>query len=115
MQTGTIPLTQIGLIMPNTITLNTVMTTLQHPMRHSPAFDIMAQARIVPVSLGGIAEEGLLFDGPVLRRASRHGAKKAIVASAHQVLIIAFHLIRDGGVYREIGGEYFDQLNPERT
>jgi transposase len=49
------------------------------------------------------------------RRASRHGMKKAIVATAHQLLIIAFHLLRDGGVYRELGGEFFDQLNPERT
>ena len=49
------------------------------------------------------------------RRASRHGVKKAIVATAHQILIIAYHLLRDGGVYRELGGEFFDQLNPERT
>ncbi len=49
------------------------------------------------------------------RRASRVGVKKAIVATAHQLLIIAFHLLRDGGVYRELGGEFFDQLNPERT
>jgi transposase len=49
------------------------------------------------------------------RRASRHGMKKAIVATAHQLLIIAFHLIRDGGLYREFGGDFFDQLNPERT
>lgn len=49
------------------------------------------------------------------RHASRHGVKKAIVATAHQLLIIAFHLLRDGGVYRELGGEFFDQLNPERT
>jgi transposase len=49
------------------------------------------------------------------RRASRHGMKKAIVATAHQLLIIAYHLLRDGGVYRELGGEFFDRLNPERT
>jgi transposase len=30
------------------------------------------------------------------RRVSRQGTKKAIVATAHQLLIIAFHLIRDG-------------------
>jgi hypothetical protein len=41
-QTGTIALTQLGLIMPNTMTLNTVMTTLQRTMRHSPAFDIVS-------------------------------------------------------------------------
>ena len=49
------------------------------------------------------------------RRATRHGVKKAIVATAHQLLIIAFHLLRDGGIYRELGGEFFDRLNPERT
>lgn len=49
------------------------------------------------------------------RRASRHGARKAIVATAHQILIIAYHLLRDGGVYQELGGQYFDQLNPGRA
>jgi transposase len=49
------------------------------------------------------------------RRASRHGVKKAIVATAHQLLIIAFHVLRDGTGYRELGGEFFDRLNPART
>src|SRR5262249_36607935 len=49
------------------------------------------------------------------RRAARQGEKKAIVATAHQLLVIAFYILRDGTVYREKGGTYFDQLNPERT
>jgi transposase len=49
------------------------------------------------------------------RRAARQGEKKAIVATAHQLLVIAFYILRDGTVYREKGGNYFDQLNPERT
>lgn len=49
------------------------------------------------------------------RRASRSGTKKAIIATAHQILIIAFHILRDGSVYQERGGDYFDRLNPERT
>jgi transposase len=49
------------------------------------------------------------------RRAARQGEKKAIVATAHQLLIIALYILRDGTVYREKGGNYFDQLNPERT
>jgi hypothetical protein len=43
------------------------------------------------------------------------GEKKAIAATAHQLLVIAFYIVRDGTVYREKGGNYFDQLNPERT
>jgi hypothetical protein len=49
------------------------------------------------------------------RLAARIGIKKAILAVAHQVLRIVFHIIRDGAVYRELGGNYFDRLHPERT
>jgi transposase len=49
------------------------------------------------------------------RRAARQGEKKAIVATAHQLLVIAFYILHDGTVYHEKGGNYFDQLNPERT
>ena len=49
------------------------------------------------------------------RRASRSGAKKAIMATAHQILIIAFHILRDGTEYQERGGDFYDRLNPEQT
>lgn len=49
------------------------------------------------------------------RRAVRGGIKKAIVATAHQILLIAFHILRDGTVYREQGRDFFDRLHPERT
>ena len=37
------------------------------------------------------------------------------MATAHQILMIAYHILRDGTVYRELGGNYFDTLHPERT
>jgi len=49
------------------------------------------------------------------RNAGKHGIRKAIVATAHRLLVIAFCMLRDGTEYREIGGDYFDQLHPERT
>lgn len=49
------------------------------------------------------------------RMAARHGVKKAAIAVAHQVLRIVYHIIRDGGSYRELGGDYFDRLHPEHT
>jgi transposase len=48
------------------------------------------------------------------RRASRSGVKKAVLATAHQILIIAFHILHDGTLYQERGGDCFDRLNPER-
>lgn len=49
------------------------------------------------------------------RIAGRHGLKKATVAVAHQLLRIAYHIIRDGESYRELGANYLDRLHPERT
>lgn len=49
------------------------------------------------------------------RKAGKHGIRKAIVATAHRLLVIAFCILRDRSEYREIGGDYFDQLHPERT
>jgi transposase len=49
------------------------------------------------------------------RKASRHGEKKATMATAHKILTIAYHVLRDGTVYQEKGGDYFDRLNPVRA
>jgi hypothetical protein len=50
------------------------------------------------------------------RLTARLGAKKAIVAVAHQILIIVFHMLRNQSTYyRELGGDFFDQQHPVRT
>jgi hypothetical protein len=46
------------------------------------------------------------------RKAGKHGIIKAIVATAHHLLVIAYCMLRDGAEYRELGGDYFDQLHP---
>jgi len=45
----------------------------------------------------------------------RRGHKKAVVAVAHQVLQIAYYIMRDGQPYHELGEHYFDQRNKERA
>lgn len=42
------------------------------------------------------------------RLAARHGGKRAVVAVAHAILVIAYHLLADGGVYVDSGPNYFD-------
>jgi len=52
----------------------------------------------------------------VFRRITRRaGLKKAAIAVAHRILILAYCIIRDGSRYRELGADYFDRLNPART
>jgi transposase len=49
------------------------------------------------------------------RLAARRGKKRAIVAVAHSILVIAYHLIRRKVTYQDLGGNYFDQHNAEAT
>jgi len=49
------------------------------------------------------------------RRAGRQGVRKAIVSTAHQILVVAYCVLRDGVAYRERGGAFFDLRHPERT
>jgi len=49
------------------------------------------------------------------RLAQRRGRKRAVVAVAHSILVIAYHLLGRAEEYRELGGEYFDRQRPEAT
>ena len=49
-------------------------------------------------------------------RVKRHrGHKKAVIAVAHQILEIAYYLMRDGVSYQELGAAYFDRRHEERV
>ena len=49
------------------------------------------------------------------RVSARGGRKKAALAVAHRMLIIAWHIIQNGTVYEERGGNHFDRLHPDRS
>lgn len=49
------------------------------------------------------------------RIARRSGLTKAAIAVAHGLLIIIYSMLRDGTEYQELGGDYSDRLQPERT
>jgi transposase len=49
-------------------------------------------------------------------RIKRHrGHKRAVVAVGHQILEIAYYVMRDGVTYQELGADYFDRRDRERT
>jgi transposase len=49
------------------------------------------------------------------RLAARRGSKRAIVAVAHSMLVIAYCLLSRHESYRELGGDYFDRQRPAAT
>ena len=49
------------------------------------------------------------------RLARRIGKKKAAVAVAHSILVIAWHLLSRDCPYEELGGDWFTRRDAERT
>jgi transposase len=73
-------------------TLRTVLNQAAHAAAHTKATYLSAQYR---------------------RLAARRGNKRAIMAVAHSILVIAYHMLRRKEPYREAGADYFDKLRPE--
>jgi transposase len=49
------------------------------------------------------------------RLAARRGKKKAILAVAHSILVMAYHMLQRKEPYREAGAHFFDQFRSEET
>lgn len=49
------------------------------------------------------------------RLKNRGGWPKAIMALAHKLLVLRYEMMRTRQPYRELGGDYYDRLHPERT
>lgn len=47
------------------------------------------------------------------RLAARRGKKRALVALAHTILVIIYHILSKGTTYRELGADYFDKLDKQ--
>jgi transposase len=48
------------------------------------------------------------------RVAARRGMKRAVMAVAHSMLIIAYTMLKTGRSYQELGGSYLDQINRDQ-
>ena len=48
------------------------------------------------------------------RLAGRRGRKRAAVAVAHTLLVIVYHVLKDGSTYQDLGATYLERLEPER-
>jgi len=70
---------------------------------------------LVQAAWAAAHSKGTYFAALFLRFSRRQGMKKAAVSVAHRLLIVLYHIIRDGVWYREKGDDYFDRLHPERT
>jgi transposase len=73
------------------------------------------RAALIQAALAASRAKGTALQAQYLRIRRHRGHKKAVVAVGHQILEIAYYLMRDGGSYHELGANYFDQRHKERT
>ena len=68
---------------------------------------------ILVQSAHGLARTKTYLAAQYRRLSARRGKKRAAVAVAHSILVIAYHLISRHEPYRDFGADYFDQQRPE--
>ncbi len=54
------------------------------------------------------------YFGALFRRlAARRGKKRAIVAVAHALLVVIYHMLKEGTTYQDLGADHFDRMDHE--
>jgi len=66
---------------------------------------------MIEVAWAAIKKKGSYFKDKYYRLKARRGAKKAIVAIAHRILLGIYHVIKDGVEFHDLGEDYLTQRN----
>ncbi len=73
------------------------------------------RATLIQAALAATRKKNSALQARYYRVKRRRGHKKAVVAVGHQILEIAYYLMRDGGTYDELGGDYFERRHADRA
>lgn len=72
------------------------------------------RAALVQAAWGATLKKNCYLSSQFFRLVKRLGRKKALVAVAHSLLVIIYHVLERDQTYTELGGDYFDRQNVER-
>ena len=73
------------------------------------------RSALVEAAWAAARTRGTYLAAQYRRLAARRGAKRAILALAHTLLVIIYHVLRTGDSYRDLGADYFDRRNQKAT
>lgn len=73
------------------------------------------RATLIQAALGAMRTKGSALQARYHRIRRHRGHKKAVVAVGHQILEIAYYVMRDGVSYHELGADYFERRHEERA
>jgi transposase len=72
------------------------------------------RSALVQAAWGATMKKNCYLSSQYHRLVKRLGRKKALVAVAHSLLVIIYHVLESGQSYTELGGDYFDRHNVEQ-
>ncbi|HEY4034182.1 MAG TPA: IS110 family transposase [Ktedonobacteraceae bacterium] len=75
--------------------------------------NVWLRVALIQAAHGAARSKGTYLGAYYQRLSKRMGAKKAIVALAHRILIIIYHLLKDHQPYQERGPEYLEEKQAE--
>ena len=59
-------------------------------------------------------KKGSYLQAQFRRLAPKRGKQRAVLAVAHSLLVIIYHVLKHNVEYRDLGADYFNRLEPER-
>jgi transposase len=73
------------------------------------------RATLAEASLAATKTKGSYLAAQYQRLRGRRGPAKAVTATGHSILTAAWHMVQNGELYNDLGGDYFTRQNPDRT
>ena len=73
------------------------------------------RATLIQAGLSAMRTRGSALQAKYVRVKRQRGHKKAVVAVGHQILEIAYYVMRDGVTYQELGPDYFTARTKDRA
>ncbi len=67
------------------------------------------RALLVQAAHAAARKKGTYLGAQYRRLAARRGKSRAAVAVGHSILVIIYHMLRDGTTYHDLGPDYFDE------
>jgi hypothetical protein len=73
------------------------------------------RAALVRAARSAARTKGTYLSALYHRIAARRGSNRAVMAVAHAILVIIYHMLKNGTRYRDLGPNHFDKLNERST
>jgi transposase len=81
---------------------------------HARKGNVHLRTTLVEAAQAGVRKRGSYFRGKYYRLKARQGGKRAVMAIAHKIVLVAYQLLAKGCAYKELGEGYLDALSQQR-